>query len=439
MFFKEEKISPSLEIIQSFADTYYPTLVLHSKMLEQLSWLQNNTVITSQSNVNSKQDLVNIEVKRILSRLHSVKLLLEGGALCYSAFVQSQTADIVLSEDNFNRLSRFIQELTLASRECLMATCFITKSDQAIMAVPEKQKSELPADSEQFITHMVTHFPRLFPICALLTEEAINLLPYAFYKNSHARQILDMEGGYNMVSNIVKAIRFGEITYEQYNLWFARWIINIAGLDGHVNHNGSIYLTEPVANCIWALKLELDQLWLNPNHQVIDNYLAFREKQLEVNDVYIAYLGALMRQYSPIKGLEIQTWFESLSVSEQREKILVFKMQLEQTKITPTFKPTVLVNLLQSGCPVRDALTIFSKIESQGMQIYTAAIADGRVSENTPLSYRNLAFKEFLSPIKDYFDRNHRLPELTINSGGYLIVTTDALQEENTLKSVVYR
>ncbi len=437
MFFKEEKIAPSLEILQSFADTYYPTLIGHSKMLEQLSWLQNNTVITSQSNVNSKQDLVNIEVKRILSRLHSVKLLLEGGSLSYSAFVQSQTADIVLSEDNFNRLSRFIQELTPTSQECLMATCFITKSDQAIMAVPEKQKSELPADSEQFITHMVTHFPKLFPICALLTEDAINLLPYAFYKNSHARQILDMEGGYNMVSSIANAIRVGEITYEQYNLWFARWIINIAGLDGHVNHNGSIYLTEPVANCIWALKLELDQLWLNQNHQVIDNYLAFREKQLEVDGIYIAYLGALMRQYSPKKGLEIQAWFESLSESEQREKILVFKTQLEQTRITPTFKPTVLVNLLQAGCPVRDALTIFTEVESQAMHLYTAAIAEGRISESTPLSYRNIAFKEFLSPIKDYYDRNHRLPELTISSSGYLIVTTDALQEENTCKNAV--
>src|SRR3954469_21437486 len=103
---------------------------------------------------------------------------------------------------------------------------------------------------------------------------------------------------------------------------------------------GQFYLTEPVANCIWALKLELDQLWLNPNHQVIDNYLEFRKRQLQVNDIYIAYLGALMRQYSPINGLKIQTWFENLSGREQEEKIQVFKAQLEQTKITPTFKPT---------------------------------------------------------------------------------------------------
>jgi len=144
-----------------------------------------------------------------------------------------------------------------------------------------------------------------------------------------------------------------------------------------------------------------------------------------------------MRQYSPIQGREIQTWFENLSENEQQEKIQAFNTQLSQTKITPTFKPTVLVNLMHLECPIYDALTIFTEIEFQAIQIYTTAIADGRVSESTPLSYRNVAFKEFLSPIKDYYDRNHCLPELTINSGGYLIVTADALQVENALKNDV--
>lgn len=431
MFFKA-KNSQSLEIVQSFADIHYPDLIQYPQMLTQLSWLQNNSVNTSQSNVHFKKSPVNPEVKRILSRLYSLKLLVENDISSYSMFVQSQSEEI-LSERNFHQLSRFIQELTPASRNCLMATCFITKSDQAIMEVPVKRRNELPADSELFIAHMVTEFPALFPICALLTQEAIDLLPYAFYKKHHARQMLDMEGGYNMVSNIAEAIGTRKITYEQYNLWFARWIINIAGLDGHVNHRGSIYLTEPVANCIFALKLELDQLWLNPQHQVIDHYLAFREKQLKVNDKYIAYLGALMRQYSPTKGLEIQAWFDNLSNVEQQEARQVFKQQLEQTKVTPTFKPTVLVNLLQLGCSVSDALTIFTKIESNSMQVYTAAIADGRVSQDTPLSFREIASEKSLSPIKNYYDRNHKLPEITINLGGYLIVTPDALQEEHTI------
>ena len=431
------EISESSKMILSFARTHYPSLVLQPDMLQQLLWLQGNSVITSQSNVHSQKDLVNIEVKRILSRLYSFHLLMEGGAPAYSAFVQSQAADVRLSEANFNRLSQFVQALAPASRECLMATCFITKSDQAITAVPSDRRHELPADSEQFITHMVTHFANVFPICASLSTEAMALLPYAFYKNSHARQMLDMEGGYNMLANLTQAVSTSTMTSAQYNLWFARWIINIAGLDGHVNPRGSVYLTEPVADCIWALKSELDQLWENPYHPVIDNYLLFRQQQLKVTGTYIAYLGALMRQYSPEKGQEIQAWFNALSEHEQQEKMHVFKTQLEQTKITPTFKPTVLVNLLHLGATVPDALTIFTEIESHAAQVYMSAIADGHILQNKPLSYRNVAFEEFLSPIKAYYDRNHRLPTFNIDSDGYLNVTTDALQEENTITSIV--
>ncbi|HVT62334.1 MAG TPA: hypothetical protein VHD33_02455 [Legionellaceae bacterium] len=432
MFFKEEIFFHSSELVRSFASTHYPNLPLHPKMVEQLSWLQNNSVNTSQSNVNLPKTSINIEVKRALSRLNALTLLIEGGSLAHAAFVQSQLKD-VLSEKNFNHLSHFIQELSLISRKCLMATCFITKSDQVINKVPEEKRNELPADSEQFITYIVTYFPKLYPICALLDHESIALLKYAFYKNAHARQILDMEGGYNMVSGMAEAIRLRTITYEQYNLWFARWIINVAGLDGHVNHQGSIYLTEPVANCIWALKLELDQLWINSNHQVIDNYLVFRKKQLEVNDIYTAYLGALMRQYQPKIGRDIMAWFENLSADERQKKIKMFQLQLTSTKVTPTFKPTVLVGLLELGCSISYALTIFTEIESQTMQIYMNAIANDRMSSSTPLSYRSLALKDCLIAIKDYYDRYHTLPEFTINSGGYLGVATGALEEKVSL------
>ncbi|MDP3705845.1 MAG: hypothetical protein Q8R24_08040 [Legionellaceae bacterium] len=437
MFFKAEvstsHISSSLEIVQEFADTHYPDLSLNSKMMEQLLWLQTNSVNTSQSNVQTKKGPVNIEVKRILSRLYCLTLLEMGGTASYALFIQAQRRDNVLSEVNFNRLSAFIQALSPASRQCLMATCFITKSDQAIAAVPVEQRDALPADSEQFITHMVTKHANVFPICHLLNEEERNLLPYAFYKNAHARQMLDMEGGYNMVSSIAEGIRTRHISFEQFNLWFARWIINITGLDGAVNPKGSVYLTEPVADCIFALKLELDQLWLNPQHQVLDQYLLFRAKQLNVSNRYIAYFAALMRQYTPGVGREIQTWFSSLPEHEQLERQAIFVRQLTETKVTPSFKPTVLVTLLDIGRPVADALTIFTQIESNAMQTYTAAVEAKQVSATTPLSFRKIAFEELLSPIVEYYDLHNKLPEFEMNSDGELIVTSSALQNKSQL------
>ena len=435
IFFTQKELPSDQKIVQLFVDTHYPALDLDEHMMQQLLWLQNNSVVTSQSHIHAPIDSVNIEVKRILSRLYTLTLLKEGGVEAYSAFISVQAHEIRLQESTFNQLSAFIQALGPAAYEAVIATCFITKSTQAIQSIPEEQRSLVPSDSEQFITHMVTDFPHVFSICASLSPDAIALLPFAFYKNSHARQMLDMEGGYNMTAHLTEAIQTNQITREQYNLWFVRWIINIAGLDGHVAYNGSSYLTEPVGQCILALKLELDELWSNPAHPVIDNYLAFREKQLNVKGKYVAYLGALMREYSPQKGQEIETWFETLDEHEQEKKLEELKRKLEKTIVTPTFKPIVLVNLMKLGCSVSEALTLFTEIESQAMQIYAAAVEEGRISDSTPLSYRDVAFREYLLPIKAYYDRNQQLPEFSMNSGGYLMVTADALEEENTLRS----
>jgi hypothetical protein len=435
MFFesKIDKTPSAQEIVQSFVDSHYPDLILHPKMMEQLLWLQDNSVNTSQSSVQSKKEEVNLEVKRILSRLYCLKLLENGNLTSYQSFIQAQAPERVLCEADFTRLSHFIQVLSPASRQALMATCFITKSDQAVKVVPVAQKAELPADSEQFITHMVTHFADVFPICALLNEDERALLPYAFYKNAHARQILDMEGGQNMITSIAEGIRTRAITYEQFNLWFARWIINVAGLDGHINAKGSIYLTQPVADCIFALKLELDQLWGNPEHQVLNQYLTFRATQLNVTNPYVAYFGALMRQYTPSMGREIQAWFFGLSESAQLEHQSEFDKRLKQTKVTPSFKPTVLVNLLGLGCSVSDALTIFTQVESNATEKYLDAVGKGLIPDTTPLSFRNIAFKESLAPILDYYKTYGSLPVLEIDCGGYLSVTPEALQHQSTI------
>lgn len=407
-------------IIQLFVRTHYPSLELEPEMLEQLLWLQNNSISTSQSSAQIEPKKINIEVERILSRFYCLKLLLEGGASSYQAFIHAQSKDACLSQSSFDTLSHLIKQHSDASQQCLMATCFITKSDHAISAVPQENRRDLPADSEQFITYMVTHYPRLFPIHRLLNSEAVELLPFAFYRNAHMRQMLDIEGGYYMLSSLREGVKSGEVTLKRFNLWFARWVINIAGLDGHVNSQGSIYLTEPVAQCMFALKSEIEQLWENPNYPVLDHYLSFRMKQLNVSDRYIASLGALMRQYTPERAEEVQLWFSRLSTQEQKNCEITFTHQLEVSRMTPTFKPTVLVNLLLLGCSVSEALTLFTQIEIKAMEAYQQAVIEQRIADSTPLSYRNIAYKDLLLPLLDYYHEQGELPELIITSEGYI-------------------
>ncbi|MGL5741382.1 MAG: hypothetical protein ACRCXC_01945 [Legionella sp.] len=123
MFFKLKGNPLTREIICSFSETYYPDESLTPQMLEQLSCIQNNSVITIQSNTQSKAGLINIEIKRALSRFYCLQLLKEGGTLAYTKFVQYKPQDVILSESNFDRLSQLIQHLTSSSQECLMATC----------------------------------------------------------------------------------------------------------------------------------------------------------------------------------------------------------------------------------------------------------------------------------------------------------------------------
>lgn len=421
MFFKSE--IPF--IINQFAEKYYPESPLNRPIIEQLEWIQKNSVYTSQSSIQTIDDSVNIEVKRTLARFNCYKLLVEGGSKAYLAFIEAQSSDVVLSETAFNTLSQYIRELSSSSLKCLMATCFITMSDEAIKATPEDLRHNLPVDSEQFITYFVTHHASLLPICRLLDPDEITLLPYAFYKNSHVRHMLDMEGGYNMVSSIAEAIRLRHISYDQYSLWFARWIINIAGLDGHVHYSGSRYLTQGVAEGIFALKDALSQLWVNPSYPVIDDYLRFKATQLKVGNRYVVYLGALMRQYTKEKGEEIQAWYLSLPLDVRRARQEAFDNQLRVTRVTPTFKPVVLVNLLDLKCSVFDALTLFTLIEEQAMALYLS-----RDMADTPLSYREIAKKGTLSSIVDFFKLHHVLPELAMDSKGYLSVSKEALESQ---------
>lgn len=431
-FVNHHSESYSRGIVEAFAQTHYPALPLSPEMIEHLLWLQDNTVMTSQSNAQSISRPANGEVQRCLSRLYCLTLLLDGSESSYLALTQSQAEDLVLSKDNFEQLSKLIQNLSADEYDCLKATCFITKLDRAIiiMALSEKTKGQIPADSEQFITYMTTHFPTLTPVTQLLTPAGNALLRHAFCANSHARHMLDMEGGYNMVSSLADMIRNHQITHNQYQLWFARWIINIAGLDGHIHYQGSSYLTNPVADSMVALKLELDQLWNKSDHPVVDNFLKFKTKQLHVNSPYAAYLGALMR-LNPNRGPEVQAWFDTLSPQQQSDRLKTFQQQLEQTKVTPTYKPTVLTTLLAMGCSIAETSTLFTDIESEAMQIYLAAVAEEHIPKNTPLSFRKVAFKDtLLVPIKEYYRVHNQLPELSIESDGSLTVTSESLRNE---------
>ncbi len=233
-------------LMQTYKAMYYPDMVLTEDMHRQLYWLYNNSVNTSQSHpqVRHVSDDLNQEIKRVLARLQNLRLLQAGTEPAYQQFIAAQPAADTLQRASFQVWSQLIQDLSVsvATEQCLVASCFITKSDEAVQAA-KKLPEQVSGDSERFITDVVTQAPTMFPICKNFEEEAQHLLQFVFLRNSHGRQMLDMEGTRALFDFLRDHIKQGSITREQYNLWFARWVLNIAGLKGHVEPRGAYYFT----------------------------------------------------------------------------------------------------------------------------------------------------------------------------------------------------
>ncbi len=127
-----------------------------------------------------------------------------------------------------------------------------------------------------------------------------------------------------------------------------------------------------------------------------------------------------MRQYTPAIGRDIQSWFDGLPTSIQASYEATFYRQLQTLTVTPTYKPTCLVTLLDLGCSVSEAFTLFSQIELRAMDAYKLGVAEGTIPETTPLCFRAIAFKDSLFPILTSYRLDGTLPEITLNSEGHI-------------------
>ncbi len=423
-------------LVTDYQTLHFPGMTLSLEMHKQLYWLYNNSVNTSQSHpqVRHASDDLNQEIKRVLSRLHNLRLLQNGSVSAYHAFIAAQPESEQLQWVHFQTWSQLIKTQSPAATQCLIASCFMTKSDEAVRAA-KRLSLTVSMDSERFLTDIVTQSPTLFPVCKHLDEEAQQLLAFVFLKNSHARQMLDMEGTRALFDVLREKIKQGSITKEQYNLWFARWVLNICGLKGHVETRGACYFTNPLAESLEALKHTLDGLWDDADHDVYITYLTFRQNQLGVGNLYLAQLGAMLRKHTPDVGAEIQAWFDALPEVEGAKYLASFEKQLATLKVAPTYKPVVLDNLLGLGCSIAKALMLFSQIEFKAMQCFEQGVLEQRIAEDVPLCYREVAHSESLEHLIEYYDATNDMPDidLDVSQGMAMIARIPAYEKQLTL------
>lgn len=408
---------------EAFPDIDTEAIPLFPDYVEQLSWLLENTVYTSESSAKlaSNDDWRLIEPKRAISRLYTALLLNKGDAEAYKKFVQEQPEEDKLNPDSFKRLD-YIKRLSSTAREAVYASGFFVKSKIAD-DLAKDAGIQASVDSEIFLTDTITQRPNIYPIYRKLSTEAKNFLSIAFLRDTHLRQMLSAEGGRNMFKVLRELIKSGEITREEYEVWFARWIVNIGGFRGHVNEKGSIYLTQKVANTIFALKESLDKLWENADYDVFSDYLQKRADWLGLggDNLYLAHIAALADLHTKEEGIELQNWFNTFSLKKQNELKEGFE-QFCDCKVTPTYTPGVITTLKDLGCNISERLDIFVQITEAASAAYREAVAneekerivadEEKAIENKetlfssiPLCYREVARKDNLIPIiKQYRD-----------------------------------
>jgi hypothetical protein len=407
--------------INFYIKKYYGDVRFPKEIFLQLSHLQSSMIKTPESNVRlaEKSDAaLHIEVKRALSRWHCYALLLDGRYASYEKFIACQPAAEKLSFETFKKLATILEIQSNDAKAALEISCFIAMSDKAkILATNAKIKFSM--DSEKFLSDTIAQCPQIFPAISLLNPRAKKLMASIFLPDTHGRHMLYTEGGKNMFTVISTKIAEGSFSKEDYGVWFGRWIANIAGFRGHEQPKGSAYLTEDTGAAVLLLNDELSCLWNNPQYDVLNHYLVKRGAQLGVKEKYLAHVGAMMRLYKTEDGKILQQWFDNLPETIQRKRVDAYEKFSCGYFATPTYEPAVMDNLLALGCGMQEALEISAQISEQAMAAYFHQIEKHKLNgKTTPLSYRDIAFKNNLIKFVNDFRRNSEIAEIIVDEQG---------------------
>src|SRR5690606_21794153 len=183
-------------------------------------------------------------------------------------------------------------------------------------------------------------------------------LQAAFAHHTHFRHMMYAEGNQWMFNALRENIRHGQWSAQDYCFWYCHWLINITGFRGQVNMLGSNYLTENTFKAIDALKRELDQLFLNHDHDVFNAYLRERASWLglEASDfaspevrLFVARLGAMLRLYSVEDGSALLIGVNQLDAHTASALIALCESEAKSGGyITPTYLPALFANVIDA-------------------------------------------------------------------------------------------
>jgi len=359
---------------------------------------------------------LNDEIKKFLVKdfcLIKLSVYADEAEDAYQAFIASHASEDKLSQARFNDLNALFQAASLNIPVILTSASNMANSERTKIAA--RQAGVNPAlEREQFLSITSLQCPQIYPSWYELTDDQKKIFPFAFLKNSDLMAMLFTKGGNSMFSTLQTKIKAGAITQEQYTLWLLRWIVEIAAFMDK-EPTGSVFLTQHVAECIFALKQELDKLWNNSEHDVLDAYLQVRQTWLGVDNRFLAHIGALLKFYKKDEGVILQQWFDALTPSQRCDYTETYQKFVQTTQQTPKQSLEMLNALLAAKCSVQEACAIYSMISTQAYTLYFSTATD------LPLSFQALCTEENIGLCVAAYRASKNVPALQLNKQGEVV------------------
>lgn len=353
------------DLIRVTASKNFPTTFNVSEdQLAQLSWALDHKNRTYDMDLAVDGDAdVHIEIHRALTRLYCAQLLRTGGIDAYNSFIAAQLEFGIaqpLQLSSFMNLSKHIQQLPADDYELVEAAVILTAvsltkpaADLAKRIINSNFKE---TDALDFLSYTLRDHKDLYPITWNIFNKSSNakrLFYVLFPPHTNFRHMLYTEGGIGMFNYLRSMIVHGYINRHDLDVWYAFWIVNIAGFRGHIQHHGSLYLTDPVADAMDKLKYLVYEMLENPTYDPLLPYLEYRAKCVGYDylprseRLFFAHLASLLRIYSINEGQRLYVSVMRLPISERSTVMQEFYKGLQDTThVYATHVPALFGNAL---------------------------------------------------------------------------------------------
>lgn len=298
---------------------------------------------------------LHFEVKRSLTRLFGLLCLLNDN---YDGFTAGQPEASKLSHESFSRLRNMLAALSADEVHAIRTTCFLSISENAKDTFREKGLQP-NSDSEAFLSQLAENLaqhPDLMPATCVLSSNQRSILSKAYWPETHFRHLLFLEGGSNMVSDLVKGIKSQSFSQQDFQIWKWRWLTNLFGFKVGVSAQNYDAVIDTLS---FILISELDALFTNPNKDFMNSYLGRLQKlfsletHADLTDAEKMYIAKIAMSMHDIKDIAtsagatllvtVYKQYKQDNAAEAARLIDLFARFMETPDIkTPTYMPAVL-------------------------------------------------------------------------------------------------